>query len=91
LAAIPFGPKHVKADRTKQDVEDSTVGDEVLLRFLSNGLIDVSGDDTKLEKLMGTAADLTAALKKTPPKQCHSPSWRSILMRRRTTRSSARQ
>ena len=44
------------------------MSDDVLLRFLSSGLIDVGGDDTKLEKLRGTAGDLAAALKKTPSK-----------------------
>jgi hypothetical protein len=44
------------------------VGDQVLLRFLENGLINVGGDDTKLEKLQLTAADLAATLKKNPAK-----------------------
>lgn len=39
-----------------------------MLRFLSAGLIDVGGDDAKLEKLRETAADLAAKLKKTPSK-----------------------
>ncbi|MEN5089085.1 GTPase-associated system all-helical protein GASH [Pseudomonas protegens] len=44
------------------------MSDQILLRFLSAGLIDVGGDDAKLEKLRETAADLAAALKKTPSK-----------------------
>lgn len=42
--------------------------DNILLRFLKTGLIDVGGDDTKLSKLTETAGDLAAALKKTPAK-----------------------
>lgn len=41
---------------------------DVLIRFLSAGLLDVKGDDAKLEKLQTTAADLSALLKKTPSK-----------------------
>lgn len=41
---------------------------DVLIRFLSAGLLDVQGDDAKLEKLKTTAADLSTALKKTPSK-----------------------
>lgn len=44
------------------------MSDDVLLRFLSCGLIDVGGDDAKLEKLRRTASDLTVALKKIPSK-----------------------
>jgi hypothetical protein len=44
------------------------VSESVLLRFLSSGLIDVGGDDVKLEKLTAAAADLAAALKKAPSK-----------------------
>jgi len=44
------------------------MSDQILLRFLSAGLIDVGGDDAKLEKLRETAADLAAALKQTPSK-----------------------
>ncbi len=40
----------------------------VLQGFLNRGLIDVSGDDTKLEKLSQTAKDLAGALKKNPSK-----------------------
>lgn len=40
----------------------------VLQRFLNNGLLDVGGDDTKLEKLSQAAKDLAANLKKTPSK-----------------------
>lgn len=42
--------------------------EDILLRFLSHGLIDVGGDDTKLEKLQATAGDLAGNLKKTPAK-----------------------
>lgn len=41
---------------------------DVLIRFLGVGLLDVKGDDTKLEKLQTTAADLSATLKKAPSK-----------------------
>ncbi len=41
---------------------------DVLLRFLSNGLLDVGGDDAKLEKLRATASDLSGTLKKKPSK-----------------------
>jgi hypothetical protein len=41
---------------------------DILIQFLSAGLIDVGGDDTKLEKLQSTSADLAAVLKKTPSK-----------------------
>ncbi|BEI22909.1 GTPase-associated system all-helical protein GASH [Vibrio fluvialis] len=41
---------------------------DVLIRFLSAGLLDVKGDDAKLEKLQTTAADLSAVLTKTPSK-----------------------
>lgn len=44
------------------------VRDQIILRFLSAGLINVGGDDTKLEKLQEAAADLATALKKTPSK-----------------------
>ncbi len=44
------------------------MSDQILLRFLSAGLIDVGGDDAKLSKLVETASDLAAVLKKTPSK-----------------------
>jgi hypothetical protein len=44
------------------------MNEDVLLRFLSNGLIDVGGDDAKLEKLRATAGDLADFLKKAPSK-----------------------
>ena len=44
------------------------MSDDVLLRFLSKGLIDVGGDDDKLGRLRQTAGDLSAILKKTPAK-----------------------
>ncbi|MGH8493115.1 MAG: GTPase-associated system all-helical protein GASH [Moraxellaceae bacterium] len=46
----------------------SAMDDEILLRFLAIGVIDVGGDDTKLEKLRATVTDLSSALKKTPAK-----------------------
>mgnify|MGYP007009150054 CR=1 FL=1 len=45
-----------------------TMSEQILLRFLSAGLIDVGGDDAKLKKLQETAGDLADALKKTPSK-----------------------
>ena len=44
------------------------MSEKVLLLFLSNGLIDVKGDDAKLEKLKSTSQDLAAALKHSPQK-----------------------
>ncbi len=41
---------------------------QIVLRFLEAGLIDVGGDDAKLEKLRDTASDLSAVLKKKPSK-----------------------
>lgn len=41
---------------------------EFLLRFLEVGIIDLQGDDTKLEKLRATVKNLAAALRKTPSK-----------------------
>jgi hypothetical protein len=41
---------------------------QIILRFLSAGLINVGGDDAKLEKLHEAAAYLVATLKKTPSK-----------------------
>ena len=42
--------------------------DDVLLKFLRRGLIDVGGDDEKLGHLRQTAIDLAGILKKTPAK-----------------------
>lgn len=42
--------------------------DAILQGFLNKGLIDVGGDDAKLEKLTQAAGDLAAALKKNPSK-----------------------
>jgi hypothetical protein len=42
--------------------------DAILQGFLNKGLIDVGGDDTKLEKLSQAANDLASALKKNPSK-----------------------
>jgi hypothetical protein len=44
------------------------MADDILLRFLSAGLVDVGGDDAKLERLRATADDLAAALGQTPSK-----------------------
>ncbi|MDE0458762.1 MAG: GTPase-associated system all-helical protein GASH [Chromatiales bacterium] len=44
------------------------MSDDVLLRFLGKGLIDVGGDDAKLGHLRQTARDLSEILKKTPAK-----------------------
>ena len=44
------------------------MNDDVLLRFLNKGLIDVGGDDDKLHRLRQTAADLTGMLEKSPAK-----------------------
>src|SRR3954449_10959781 len=44
------------------------VSEDVLLRFLDNGLIDIGRDDAKLERLQLTAGDLAETLKKTPGK-----------------------
>jgi GTPase-associated system helical domain len=44
------------------------VTEQVLLRFLSNGLIDVGGDDAKLEKLKATSRDLATSLKENAAK-----------------------
>jgi hypothetical protein len=41
---------------------------EFLLRFLEIGVIDLKGDDTKLDKLRSTAKDLSATLLKAPSK-----------------------
>ena len=42
--------------------------DDVLLEFLKNGLIDVGGDDDKLDHLRQAAGDLASLLLKTPAK-----------------------
>jgi hypothetical protein len=44
------------------------MSETVLLRFLGSGLINVGGDDTKLEKLRATAAAVSEILKKAPSK-----------------------
>ncbi len=44
--------------------------DDVLLKFLNKGLINVGGDDNKLEHLRQTAADLAGILDKSPAKAC---------------------
>ena len=44
------------------------MNDDVLLKFLNKGLINVGGDDDKLGHLRQTAADLAAILEKAPAK-----------------------
>ena len=44
--------------------------DDVLLKFLAKGLINVGGDDDKLDHLRQTAAALSRILEKTPTKAC---------------------
>ena len=44
------------------------MNDDILLKFLNKRLIDVGGDDDKLEHLRRTAADLAGILEKTPTK-----------------------
>ena len=44
------------------------MSDDVLLKFLTKGLLDVGGDDAKLGHLRQTAGDLSGILKKTPAK-----------------------
>lgn len=41
---------------------------DILIRFLGAGLINVGGDDAKLDRLKETAVDLATTLKKTPSK-----------------------
>ncbi len=41
---------------------------DILIRFLNAGLINVGGDDAKLDRLKATAADLASSLKATPSK-----------------------
>lgn len=41
---------------------------EYLLRFLEVGVIDLKGDDTKLDKLRAATKDISVALRKTPSK-----------------------
>jgi hypothetical protein len=42
--------------------------DEILLRFLTIGVVDVQGDDSKLDKLRAAVTDLASALKEAPAK-----------------------
>ena len=44
------------------------MSDDVLLRFVTQNLINVGGDDTKLDKLREAAADLAEILKEEPTK-----------------------
>ena len=46
------------------------MNDDVLLKFLNKRLINVGGDDNKLEHLKQTAADLAGILEETPAKAC---------------------
>ena len=56
------------SEELKLLTEGSTMSETVLLRFLESGLVNVGGDDAKLEKLQATAAAVSAILKKTPSK-----------------------
>lgn len=42
------------------------IGDEIILRFLDIGVVNVGGDDTKLQKLSSAVQELSDLLKKTP-------------------------
>ena len=42
------------------------MSDDILLRFLNKGLINVRGDDDKLARLRQTAVDLSGTLQDTP-------------------------
>ena len=53
---------------TRLPSRENKMTTDILIQFLSAGLIDVGGDDAKLEKLQSTSADLVAVLKKTPSK-----------------------
>ena len=44
------------------------MNDDVLLKFVTKNLINVGGDDTKLERIRQAAGDLSEILKKTPAK-----------------------
>lgn len=44
------------------------MNEDVLLKFLGKGLLDVGGDDGRLEKLKSTVKDLSAELQKAPHK-----------------------
>ncbi|MGD0939453.1 MAG: GTPase-associated system all-helical protein GASH [Terracidiphilus sp.] len=44
------------------------MSESVLLQFLSKGLVDVKGDDTKFAKLEATSAEVATLLKKYPAK-----------------------
>ena len=46
------------------------MNDDVLLKFLNKRLINVGGDDDKLEHLRQTAADLAGILEESPTKAC---------------------
>ena len=46
------------------------MNDDVLLKFLNKRLINVGGDDDKLEHLRQTAADLAGILEESPAKAC---------------------
>ena len=46
------------------------MNDDVLLKFLNKRLINVGGDDNKLDHLRRTAADLAGILEETPAKAC---------------------
>ena len=59
-----------RCDRGAGSDRRAVVNDDVLLKFLGKGLINVGGDDDKLEHLRQTAADLAGILEETPAKAC---------------------
>ncbi|MGI3197533.1 GTPase-associated system all-helical protein GASH [Streptomyces sp. GLT-R25] len=44
------------------------MAESILLRFLRGGLIDVNGDDAKLDKIGAAAGELASELRKSPSK-----------------------
>ena len=57
-----------RLDRGMGSERGFLVNDDVLLKFLNKGLINVGGDDAKLGHLRQTAVDLTDTLQETPAK-----------------------
>ena len=64
MLASPLRP----LEQNKSWMGDEWVDDAILQGFLNRGLIDVGGDDTKLEKLTQAAKALADTLKKNPAK-----------------------
>ena len=62
--------RYQRFDRDAGSDRRAVVNDNVLLNFLNRGLINVGGDDDKLEHLRQTAADLARILEETPAKAC---------------------